>query len=116
MLTRTAWTVLIVPPISLLLLCLLGLVLDLRRRISRVLVLFGLGGLLLLALPITSQLALSVLESGNAGVSGAEAPGAIVILSGDMAHTASGFADGPATLERLRMGAELWRQPNCPCL
>jgi uncharacterized SAM-binding protein YcdF (DUF218 family) len=120
MLQRVAWIALVLPPVSLLLLCLLGLLLNVRvRRSGRMLVFAGAAGLLVLALPLFSRMVFAALDSGvltEPSAPGAEPPQAIVILGGDVTHSAAGFGDGPGTLERLRVGAALWRQTKLPVL
>jgi len=112
-------TVLLVPPVNLVVLALAGLALGRRRpRAGRWLTLVSLLALLVLALPIVPALLLAGLESGLAPT-GTLPPQAIVILGGDAAddgprleQTAPGFL----TLARLRGGAALARTTGLPVL
>lgn len=110
---------LVVPPTSLLLPCVLGWLLR-RHRLGRALLAFGLGGLLLLSLPVVSKALIWSLERDLpfAGGQAAERnpPGAIVILSGDISRNAGTLDVGSLTLERERTGAALQRRTHLPVL
>lgn len=83
------------------------------------LVVAGTAGLLVLALPLFSRLVFAALDRGilsDEGASSSLLPQAIVILGGDVKHSAAGYEDGPGTLERLRVGAALWRSTRLPVL
>ena len=83
------------------------------------LVVVGVGGLLLLALPLVNRMVFAALDRGilsDQNQSASPDPQAIVILGGDVTHDATGFEDGPGTLERLRVGAALWRRTRLPVL
>jgi len=114
-------TTLIVPPVNLLLVSIAGAVIALRRpRAGLALVGIGLFGLLVLALPITADSLLVSLETGQAFTAAAKpAPGAIVILAGDVLRLAGKPPKtevGELTLERLRAGAALYRRVRLPVL
>lgn len=111
----------LVPPVSLILLGLLGLWLGRRRRaLGGALAGFSLLGLLVLSLPVTAYGLMSLLEEPprpaphTAG--GAQA---IVILAGGVARGAvewGGDTVGPFTLQRLRYGAWLAKHTGLPVL
>jgi uncharacterized SAM-binding protein YcdF (DUF218 family) len=113
-------TVLLVPPVNLLLVALAGMALQRRRPAAgRWLTVLALLALLLLALPAVSDLLLLGLERGIAAPALPGAAQAIVVLGADAA------ADGPAqdqtdlgalTLQRLRGGADLARTTGLPVL
>lgn len=113
---------LLVPPANLVLLCLLGLVLGLRRsRLGRVLVIVGVCGLFILAMPISGGLLFTSLEEGlPLTPSSSDPPAAIVVLTGDEAHSDGLALDvqsvGPLSLERLRAAAILSRRVHLPIL
>ena len=111
-------TALAVPPINLLLPCLAGmLLLRWRRRMGIVLLASGLGGLVLLSLPIVSGTLIVSLEGGLPLTTPPGAPpGAIVILSGDAFLNAGLLEPGALTLERERAGAALHRLTGLPIL
>lgn len=111
-------TLLLVPPINLLLLALLGFALR-RRRAGRILCGLGLAGLLVLALPLSNHLLFLGIEQFAAPPADAPAPAAIVILSGDanqIGDAPSAVDVGPLTLERERAGAVLQRATGLPVL
>jgi uncharacterized SAM-binding protein YcdF (DUF218 family) len=111
-------SVLLVPPINLLLLALAGWALR-RRRVGRILCGLGLAGLLVLALPLTSHLLFLGLERFAAAPADAPVPAAIVILSGNVSRvgdTPSVVDVGHLTLERERAGAALQRATSLPVL
>lgn len=105
-------TTLLLPPIGLLLAALV--LLAWRGRGARLLAALLLLTTLALATPFaagTLRLSLERLLTEAA----AEA-GAIVVLSGDIAHTRDGIELGPLTLERMRAGAALHRRTGLPLL
>ena len=113
-------TFLLVPPVNLLLVTIAGFVLIcLNRRAGRWIAGFGLFCLLILAMPVTSDCLLALLEINlPTSVPGAP-PAAIVILSGDVQHIGGAEPEvgiGLLTLERLRAGAALYRATNLPVL
>jgi uncharacterized SAM-binding protein YcdF (DUF218 family) len=117
-------TVLLVPPVNLVLLALAGMALARRRPVAgRRLTCSALLALLLLAMPIVPGLLLRGLERGI-GPPGAQsaplpAPQAIVILGADATATGPGPGQaqvGALTLERLRGGAALARASGLPVL
>jgi len=121
MMLRIILTALIVPPTNLLWVCLFGLWLEQRRRIAgRAVVAWALGGLILLALPITGKLLLVSLETGLAATpDSGPPPAAIVILSADGVHAAEdggALRPGPLSLERLLAGAAVRRRTSLPVL
>lgn len=115
---KSLLTFFLLPPVNLLLLALLGFVLR-RHRAGRILCGVGLVGLLLLALPLTSQMLMLGIEQFGSPPADAPAPAAIVILGGDLrpAGDAPSAVDvGPLSLERLRTGAVLQRATGLPVL
>lgn len=113
-------TYLLVPPINLLLLTIVGFVLSYRhRRAGRWIIGFGLGGLLILGMPVISGLLLVSLENTEPPPSAGQSPGAIVILGGDVRHIGGSKPQpglGSLTLERVRTGAALYRATQLPIL
>ena len=112
---------LLLPPISLLLLALVGLLIERRFRVlGRCLAFFGVVGTLLLATPIVSGTLLLALERNLPMTPPSDAPPqAIVILGGDLRRTGRSVVTlypGPLSLERLRDGAALYRQTHLPVL
>jgi uncharacterized SAM-binding protein YcdF (DUF218 family) len=109
---------LVVPPINLLGSCLLGcLIIPFRLRVGRGLLVACLLGLLLLSLPIVSTSLLVSLEGHLPEAVPIDAPpGAIVVLSGDVAHDAEILEVGALTLERERAAAALHRRTGLPIL
>lgn len=106
--------VLLVPPVNLALLALIATLLRWRGLAIAALVL-----LVLLALPAVSGSMLARLETDlPAPAAGAPAPGAIIILGGDVVDIdGKARADvGPLTLERIRAGAALSRSTHLPIL
>ncbi len=113
--------ILLVPPVSLLLLALVGLVLALRwRRLGWTLSALGTVGLLVLAMPVTGGLLMALLEADLPRTAAPTAPPeAVVILSAearavDAARTR--YEPGPLTWERLIAGARVARQARLPVL
>jgi len=113
---------LLLPPISLLLLALVGLLIERRRRVlGRCLAFVGVVGTLLLATPVVCGTLLLSLERDLPTTPPQNAPPqAIVILGGDLRRMAndSGVTlyPGLLSLERLRDGARLYRQTHLPVL
>ncbi len=111
---------LLVPPASLLYPLIAGLLLG-RRRAGTTLLILGVCGLTVLAMPVSGGLMLRALERGLPlrPPPGAE-PAAIVILSGDEGHgdgdEPETLSVGPLSLERLRRGALLHRRTGLPIL
>ena len=111
-------TFLLVPPVNLLLLAIAGFALGWRRA-GRWLGGLGLAGLLVLSLPVTSQLLFVGIERYAAPPAGTPPPQAIVILSADVSRIGEGPAAtdvGQLTLERMRTGAALERATGLPVL
>lgn len=110
----------VVPPVNLVPLSLLGLVASLRyRRIGLATATIGVIGLLVFAMPYVGDSLLVALERGlPLTPPAADPPQAIVILTADIAHSASAPAIdlGPLGLERARAGAELYRRVGLPIL
>ncbi len=109
---------LVVPPINLLGSYLLGcLMLPFRTRVGHLLIVASLVALALLSLPIVSTSLLVSLEGHLPMDVPADAPpGAIVVLSGDVARDAGTLGVGALTLERERAGAALHRRTGLPIL
>jgi uncharacterized SAM-binding protein YcdF (DUF218 family) len=118
---RTVATALVVPPISLLLVALVGALIDRRnRRVGRFVTWAGLVGLLILAMPIVGGSLMIALER-NLPLSPPPAlpPQAIVILGGDVVRGGIQTAVldiGPISLERVQSGAALARRTGLPIL
>ena len=110
----TAFTELLLPPVSLAWLALLALVLPRRFRPRLVAALF-LVPLVLLSVPMLGQAGLAALEAPPAPPG--PRPDAIVILSAETVLTGAGeLAVGPLTLEREQAGAALHRATGLPIL
>ncbi len=109
-----------VPPLSLLPVCLAGLLaVRSHRRVGMAVVAFGLAGLLLLAMPAVSGLLTASLETGlPLTPSAADPPEAIVILSAGITRGdgPEGITPDTLTLERERTGAALARRTHLPIL
>jgi uncharacterized SAM-binding protein YcdF (DUF218 family) len=114
-------TALLVPPISMLLVALVGLMMDRRRsRIGRFLTWAGLAGLLVLAMPLVGGSLMIALERDLPLTPPPDMPPqAIVILGGDVVRGGTQtevLNVGPISLERLQTGAELSRRSGLPIL
>lgn len=112
---------LLLPPVSLLVLALAGLLVELRyRRLGHGMVILGVVGTFVLAMPVVSRNLLIALEEGLPLQPPADAPPqAIVILGGDLRRSGDTIVTlhpGPLSLERLRDGALLYRQTHLPIL
>jgi uncharacterized SAM-binding protein YcdF (DUF218 family) len=113
-------TLLAIPPINLLVAACAGAALR-RHRYGRVLLIGGLAGLTLFALPIVSGSLMAVLESGLAQSAPlADPPQAIVILSADQQRVwqdgGIAWRVGALTLQREQAGAALARRTHLPVL
>jgi uncharacterized SAM-binding protein YcdF (DUF218 family) len=112
---------LLVPPISLLLVAVVGTLIDRRHGwIGRFLTSAGLFGLLVLAMPVAGGLLMIALERDlPLTPPPTSPPQAIVILGGDVVRGSSRTAAvnlGPISLERLQAGAALARRTGLPIL
>jgi uncharacterized SAM-binding protein YcdF (DUF218 family) len=106
-------TTLLLPPVGLLLGALV--LLAWRGRAARLLAALLLLAALAISTPyVAGTLRLSLERLLPKAVS--DRAGAIVVLSGDIAHTLDGIELGPLTLERMRTGAELHRRTGLPLL
>jgi uncharacterized SAM-binding protein YcdF (DUF218 family) len=114
-------SLLLLPPVNLLVAATAGAVMG-RRRGGRSLLTVGLVGLILLSLPIISGSLLRLTELGMSGATPlpSDMPGAIVILSGDQEPArldgTPAWNVGPLTLEREQAGAVLARATKLPVL
>lgn len=113
-------SLILLPPLNCLVAACAGAVLR-RRRAGRVLLFSGLAGLALFSIPLVSSLLLLSLEGGlPTRPDPADPPGAIIILSADLAPVAVpdgvAFTVGRLTLERERAGAALARHVGLPIL
>ena len=113
--------ILLLPPTSLILACVVGLVLVRRRpRAGRALAAASAAALVLLMVPWVAAALLRSLQTEPPLRAPSEAGAdAIVILAADFALWAPEFASaqiGPLTLERLRYGAHLARETELPVL
>lgn len=106
-------TTLLLPPIGLLLAALL--LLAWRGRAARLLVALLLLTTLAMSTPYVAGTLRSSLERAVPDTAAGEV-GAIVVLSGDIAHAREGIEPGSLTLERMRKGAELHRTTGLPIL
>lgn len=110
-------TALLLPPLLLVLLAMLGGLAALRgRRWGGALAALAAGLLLALATPMAAGLLRHSLEREVATAGNGPAPGAIVVLSADVAHGAGGPELGTFTLERVRAAAALHRANGLPLL
>lgn len=121
MLFKSAVEALLLPPVSFLLMALLGLLIEHRFRvIGRCLAFAGILATLVLAMPIVSSSLLLPLEHSLPVTPPPDSPPqAIVILGGDLRRTGTAavtLSPGPRSFERLRAGAELYRQTHLPIL
>jgi uncharacterized SAM-binding protein YcdF (DUF218 family) len=118
---KSAAEALLLPPISLLLLALIGLLIERHyRRLGRWLAWVGVVGVLVLAMPAVGGSLLVALESNLplTPPSGAP-PQAIVILGGELRRSGTTIVvlhPGPLSFERLRAGAMLYRETHLPIL
>ncbi len=113
-------TLLIVPPLNLLIAACAGALLW-RRRVGRWLLRAGLLGLVLLSLPYVSGNLIASLERDlPTMVDAGDPPGAIVVLSANselvLTPQGPGVTVGRLTLERERQGASLARASGLPIL
>lgn len=110
-------TALLLPPTLLLLAAMLGGLLAWRgRRWGGALAALAAALVLVLATPMAAGLLRWSLESQVVATTAGPAPGAIVVLSAEVARGADGPEVGPLTLERLRAGAALHRATGLPVL
>jgi uncharacterized SAM-binding protein YcdF (DUF218 family) len=110
---------LLIPPVSLLIITLLGLVLQKwNRRAGQAVAWLGGLSLLVLALPAVSKLLLVALEQDlPLTPKPDDPPKAIVILGGDVRRTnGETMHAGLLSLDRVRAGAELARKTGLPVL
>lgn len=112
---------LLVPPISLLLVALVGSLIEWRyRRIGRFMRWAGLLGLLVLALPVTSgSLTIALERDLPLTPPPSSPPQAIVILAADAVpndEESLALQLGQSSLERVRAGAALSRRTGLPIL
>jgi uncharacterized SAM-binding protein YcdF (DUF218 family) len=112
---------LLLPPANLPILAVAGLIVRRWfRRLGDLMVTVGCVLLLLLSMPFFGGTLLVALEQHLTADTGPDdKPGAIVILSGDLARFAGespGFSPGRLTLERERAGALLFRRVQLPVL
>jgi uncharacterized SAM-binding protein YcdF (DUF218 family) len=118
-LLKTIAVSLLIPPVSLLIVVLLGLLVQKRNpRSGQAMAWFGGLSLLLLALPAVARLLLVALEQDlPLTPKPDEPPKAIVILGGDVQRTdGTAMYPGPLSLVRVRAGAELARKTGLPVL
>jgi uncharacterized SAM-binding protein YcdF (DUF218 family) len=112
-------TLLIVPPLNLLVAAAVG-AFFVRRRWGRLVLASAFGLLVLLSLPIVSGSLIALLERGLDQPPNGPPPQAIVILSADQQPAWVGggvtYSVGPYTLEREQAGALLARGTNLPVL
>lgn len=109
-----------VPPVSFLVLAIVGLLVRWwHRRLGQALLCVGIACLTLLSLPLVSNLMIAGLEQNLPLTPPPDAmPQAIVILGGDLMRTAAppGVVPGFLTLDRMREGAALYRRTGLPIL
>ena len=119
-LLKTLLVALALPPFGFVTLAAIALLLPSScRRTARCMLVVGVSGLAVLAMPAVSGTLLAALETGlNTTPPAGDPPEAIVILGGEIARTPPPAAAGvgPLTLERLRAGAELARRTHLPVL
>jgi uncharacterized SAM-binding protein YcdF (DUF218 family) len=126
MMLQQALTALVLPPLGLVLACLLGGLLawqtrsHVTARRGALLAILAALGLLLLSTPLVAGLLMNSLEREvtlvAADAASAAAAQAIVILGAELAPGAREPDIGPMTLERLRAGAALHRRTGLPVL
>jgi uncharacterized SAM-binding protein YcdF (DUF218 family) len=114
-------TMLLVPPISLLLVSLVGILVHGRNeRVGRLLTWVGLVGLLILAMPaVGGSLEIALERDLPLTPPPGLPPRAIVILGGDVVRSGTRTVVqelGPISLERVRTGAALSRRTGLPIL
>ncbi len=113
-------SLLLLPPVNLLLAACVGAMFR-RRRAGRAALAAGLGGLVFFSLPIVSGTLICGLETGlSLSLPAGDLPGAIVILSADDTRILVAGREtttvGRLTLERERAGAALARRTGLPVL
>ena len=111
----------VVPPVSLILLGLLGLRVSRRRpALGHALAGFSLVALLVLSLPLTAGWLMGRIEApALADLRGLQGAGAVVVLGGGVSTKAPEWGGDSAnlfTLQRVRYGAWLARQTRLPVL
>jgi uncharacterized SAM-binding protein YcdF (DUF218 family) len=115
-----ALAALVLPPTGPLLLALLGLALLGRRpRLGRAVAWLGVGGLLVLSLPVVSYSLVRSLDAPALDLTRTEDAQAIVILGGGVRRNAAEFGGDTLarlTLERVRYGALVARTTRLPVL
>ena len=112
---------LLIPPISLLLLAIVGLLIERRHRLAgRLLAWTGLLSMLVLAMPVVGGALTIALEHGLPLTPPVDMPPqAIVILGGDAGRGGENMIiihPGPLSLEREREGAIMYRRTRLPIL
>jgi uncharacterized SAM-binding protein YcdF (DUF218 family) len=118
---KAAAVALLVPPTSLVVVALIGLLIEWRfRRIGRFLTWFALLALLVLAMPAVGGSLLAALERNLPLTPSPTAPPqAIVVLGGDALRGGTQTLIvhmGPLSLDRVRAGALLYRATRLPIL
>ena len=118
---RAVATALLVPPISLLLVAMIGVLIHRQtRRIGRLLAWAGLLGLLALAMPVAGGSLMIALERDlPLTPPPGQPPQAIVVLGGDVVRGGTKtmvMELGPISLERVQTGATLSRRTGLPIL
>ena len=120
LIARKALAALVLPPTGPLLLALAGLaLLGARPRLGRALAWLGVGGLLVLSLPVVSHALLRSLEAPALDLQRPGSAQAIVILGGGVRRNAAEFGGDTLarlTLERVRYGALVARATRLPVL
>jgi uncharacterized SAM-binding protein YcdF (DUF218 family) len=110
-------TALLLPPSLLLLAAMLGGLIAWRgERWGGALAAGAALMVLVLATPMAAGMLRWSLEAQVTATTGGPVPGAIVVLSAEVARGADGPEVGPLTLERLRAGAALHRATGLPVL
>lgn len=121
LLLKSAAEALLLPPVSLLLLALAGLLIEQRyRQLGRCMAWVGLVSVLVLAMPVVGGSLLIALERDLPLTPPAAAPPqAIVILGGELQRSGTTIVvlhPGPLSFDRLRAGAILYRLTHLPIL